>query len=228
MKRFLLLSLIATLLLSGCSVINKVLMKVINHPMPALSVEPLPVMDPARDEELAVVCSTVKPPNDLWGGLDPAYPMAQCAITADYSQDIQDLPHLFLSSCSLPVYNSLLIYKDGAYKNLDQLAALQETFAPIESPEEALSYALVATGYYASYGQKVDWTQDYFLRVLEDTHVEQVGDGWLVNLFKYQLCGCNDHYVYSIDVLVTFDGKVTAGERVPVDGDPFQRGMCVD
>ncbi len=228
MKRLLLISLITAVLLSGCSVFNKLFMKIINYPVPELTVEILPVMDPALDENLAAVCSTVKPPNALWGGLVPAYPMAECAITADYSQDLEDLPSLYKSSCTLPIYHSLLIYKDGEYKNLDQPASLQETFAPIESPDEALSYALLATGLYALYGQKVDWTQDYFQRVLEDTHVEQVGDGWQVNLFKYQLCGCNDHYEYSIEVLVTFDGKVTTIERVPVKGDPLQRGMCVD
>lgn len=228
MKRVLLTSLITAVLLSGCSVFNKLFMKVINHPMPELVVEVLPVMDPALDEDLTAVCSTVKAPNQLWGGLDPAYPMAECAVPANDDSVFVDLPNLYKSGCTLPVYHSLLIYQDGEYKNINHLSVLQETFAPIESPDEALSYALLATGTYALYAQKVDWNQDYFQRVLEDTHVEQISDGWLINLFKYQLCGCNDHYEYSIEVLVTFDGNVTAGEYVPLDGDPLQRGMCVD
>lgn len=219
MKRFLLTSFIIALLISGC--------RVVNHPRPDLSMEPLPVMDPAQDEELAALCPILEPPNDLWGGLDPAYPMAACRGFWDREKDPAEAPALYVSGCAFPQMFSLVIFKDGAYQKLDQLWKIQQTFAPIDSPEEALSYALVATDLYPLYGQQVSPSLEYFQNRLEDTHVEQTDDGWLVNLFDYRWCGCGEHYEYTVDVLVTREGEVTVGTPVQLDLDP-EDFSCAD
>ncbi len=86
-------------------------------------------------------------------------------------------------------------------------------FAPIESSDEALSYALVTTDLVARYETEDDPIfryADYFVDRVEDTHVEETIDGFVVHLFTMPtpLCGCGVHTVYAVDILVTKDGRV--------------------
>ena len=86
-------------------------------------------------------------------------------------------------------------------------------FAPIESSNEALSYALAATDLVAHYATRDDpflHHADYFVEKLEDTHVEETAQGFVVHLFTapIPLCGCGVHTVYAVDILVTKDGRV--------------------
>lgn len=101
-------------------------------------------------------------------------------------------------------------------------------FAPIDSPEEALSFALAATGY-SAYSQ-FDTLPDFrfFSDTLESTRVEQDNAGYKVNLFYYQLCGCGPHTTSVVDVQVRKDGSLEIGELKKLYEDPTQDGLCVD
>lgn len=227
MKRFTIILLVIVFLCS-CQA-DKLFIRVIHHPKPNLLVEPLPEMDPAQSPRLAAVCPNIVPANDLWGGLEPVFPMAECSIVLAISVEATtEPPHLFMSGCALRTIHSLVIYKDGTYQNLDQFEKLQAVFAPIESADEALSYAMLATGDYPLYGQQVKKELDYFQRTLEDTFVEETQEGWKVRLFSYRLCGCGEHYVSVVNALVTRAGDISLTEPVPVNEDPQLRLTCVD
>lgn len=227
MKRYAIIPLIIVFLCS-CQV-DKLFIRVIHHPRPDLKAKPLPVQDLVQSSQLASVCPSIEPANDLWGGLQPVYPMAECSIELAISvKATTEPPHLFMTGCALRTIHSLVIFKDGTYQNLDQFEELQAVFAPIESADEALSYAMLATGYYPLYGQTVNKELDYFQRTLEDTFVEETQEGWKVRLFFYRLCGCSEHYVNVVNALVTRAGDISLGEPVPVSEDPKLRLTCVD
>lgn len=228
MKRIFFLLLAGAMLLSGCQS-NSSIPRVKNHPVPNLKVEPLPVLDIPQSLKLASLCPNVQPANDLWGGLKPVNPMAECAVQLAMSVEATtEPPHLFLTGCALRTTHSLVIYKDGAFQNLDQLDKLQAVFAPIESADEALSYALLATGYEALYGQTVDPSLEYFQRTIEDTYVKKNAKGWEVLLFRNLFCGCGPHYLTTIKVQVFPDGTLSIPEGVPLSEDPQFRNTCVD
>jgi hypothetical protein len=101
---------------------------------------------------------------------------------------------------------------------------LRELYAPIESEDEALSYALAATGYQARnfttdlprHAYPAPGEVDYFVNELEDTHVTKSQEGYRVRLYDYTWCGCGHHETYAMDVLVTASGVISTTKGAPV------------
>jgi hypothetical protein len=105
---------------------------------------------------------------------------------------------------------------------------LRRAFAPIESPEEALSYAVAATGYRTKFEPEeyddMAWAADlgeaviyeYFTDELEDTHVVETGDGYVVYLFEFSPISCSPYPVWSVPVEVRTDGTVTELDDIRV------------
>lgn len=186
-------------------------------------------MDPAADPNLAAVCQDVKPPDPLWGGLTPAIPMAECEVSLGIrNASTIEPPFLYITGCILPIYHFLIAKIDGAYVNIDSQERLQAIFAPIDSADEALSYALLSTGYKAKYGQSVDAKLEYFVSTIEDTNTKKTSNGWVVHLFKYQLYGCGGHFLSAVDVTVSTSGAISVSDLLHLSEDPETRMMCVD
>ena len=109
--------------------------------------------------------------------------------------------------------------------NTDELAKL---FAPIETPEEALSYAIATTGLSAVYDTDLPRSYRFLVDKIEDTHVAQTSTGYEVFLYDDYLCGCGPHTVSLVKVQVTTEGKVSLMEPVPVFQDPKNDDLCID
>jgi hypothetical protein len=110
-------------------------------------------------------------------------------------------------------YESFVLLQDGEFTLIASIFELQAAYAPIESANEALSYALVATGLSARYGLQGGESTPvtyYLVDTIQDTHVEETEDGYRVHLYSgYQPpCGCGTHTRYTVDVSVTRDGQV--------------------
>ena len=118
--------------------------------------------------------------------------------------------------------------KIGQLRILKSIGDLGQTYAPIESEDEALSYALAATGLGVRYGLTAQTDLRYFVNRLEDTNVQQIPQGYQVHLFDYKVCGCGPHPTYAVDVLVTNDGQVRELNREKIYEDPAEDGLCVD
>jgi hypothetical protein len=113
------------------------------------------------------------------------------------------------------------VRQDGVSRIISTQEELREWFAPVESADEALSYALVATGYSAKYapedyrlavGDICDPGPEHYYYctdVLEDTHVSEVANGYHVNLFYSERYGCGPFPVSSVTVKVSFDGSLS-------------------
>lgn len=227
----------------GCAPPN-----ITNHPKPDLTVDFTPFEYAgcptneygyyhfcAQDSELyALGCDRLTPVSDVMGGLNPAYPMAECFYMPMGRPDVTDPYNTFESEYffnvggPMPMLVRYVIAVDGEFrliKNADEFAS---TFAPVESPEEALGFAIAVLDVYASYGLKYDPKYKYEVSSLEDTYVETVTDGYIVHAFNYQFYGCGPHYYYAVDVKVTFDGWVEPLEWTQVYRDPDLDGLCQD
>jgi hypothetical protein len=160
---------------------------------------------------------------DLLGGLSPADPLVECF---NYTGEPPDRTKFEEEGCMMLVLTSHLLFKDNAYQLVSGADELRPLFAPVESADEALSYALAATNLYARYGQEIDPDRQYLVDEVEDTHVDETPEGYLVHLFSppRPACGCAIHTIDAVDVLVTRDGQVTETDSQSI----YEFGACID
>jgi len=217
----------------------------IRHPKPDLSVDDslladlgCPVVDGESNRRrcsfdempsalAALRCESAGSPDPLLGGLEPSYPMAVCTVARHY---------LYRTACMVDVGVGYVIERRGKYERIVSESKLRAVYAPIESEEEALSYALAATGLAAHYdtgGQRelgvhnlISPGYEYFVEHLENTHVTETQDGYLVYLFDYRLCGCGQHETVANTVHVTRSGRVRRTHAELVYRDLGK--ICVD
>jgi hypothetical protein len=231
--------LVFILVLSACSVANRP-PSVLNHRPPDFSIIPFPFeqagctevndqIDCPTDSPLSNFgCDSFSTPGDYLGGLDPAYPITICWKSGFGGQSLSQDQYIYRDGCSLPQYARYVISKDGQYLMLSSIEDMQKTYAPITSADEALSYALATTGLSAYFGFEAPRGFRYFVNQLEDSHVVESDQGYLVYLYDYQLCGCGPHTFSYVEVLINPNGNVQETGRIPVYEDPEQDTLCVD
>lgn len=241
-----LLPLLAILTLAGCQYMNGGRVGVETRPSPTL-----PPVDTAPfeqagctldeygswtcplDSQLAALgCDELHQAPDLLGGLDPATPLVECWLYPTRNpgggQDPFQAPRLYNRGCMMPVFVRYVISREGQFMLVDDQEALQAAFTPIDSPEEALSYALAATGLEAYFNLRRELGYRYFVDNLEDTQVVETSNGYEINLYHYQVCGCGPHTTSIVSVQVSRKGEITQAEPVPAYEDPAEDGLCVD
>lgn len=231
----------------ACQLTSPITMQVVNHPEPELPPISLAPFEAAgctfneygtgecpQDSPLVELgCDQLRKPGNLLGGLDPAYPLALCLYyplqhNGEAQGNPMEAPRFYNDGCMMPVFVRYAIFKDGNFEVLKTLEDLASTYELVESQEEALSYSLAATGLEARYGQQRQLGYRYFVNRLEDTHVRQVDEGYQVNLYHYQVCGCGPHTTSSVTVEVFANGKINTLEEQPVFENPEEDGLCVD
>ena len=231
----------------ACQLTSSVTMQVTKHlepELPPISMAPFEAAGCTFDEYgsgkcppdnslVELGCDQLQKPGDLLGGLDPAYPLALCLYyplqhATEAQGDPIDEPRFYNDGCMMPVYVRYAIFRDGNFEVLSTLDELSATYAPIESPEEALSYSLAATGLEARYGQQRELGYRYFVNHLEDTYVRQVDEGYQINLYDYQVCGCGPHTTSIVTVEVFANGNIHTLEEQPAYENPEEDGLCVD
>ena len=121
-----------------------------------------------------------------------------------------------------------IFYRNGEFRLLKTKDEFRNVYAPIESPEEALSYVLAVTRYSAAYGIEYDPSMKYEVRKLEDTHVTSESDGYLLHLYFDQFYGCGPHWTSAVDVHVSFEGAIKEVAQTQVFRDPQLDDLCVD
>ncbi|MBP1694562.1 MAG: hypothetical protein H6Q37_2445, partial [Chloroflexi bacterium] len=84
---------------------------------------------------------------------------------------------------------------------------VQDLYAPIETPEEALSYALLLTNYEPKYNQGIIANAEYFTPVIEDTHVDKLANGFGLHLFVSEPTSSCESSTSAVDVLVYPTGR---------------------
>ncbi len=221
-----------------------------NYPQPTLTVDhaPFEAAGCPGDSEGSRRCSPESPfglmgcdamrlAPDLLGGLEPDYPIALCEIYPDWHEE--DSSHsqgplessqnyVYKHKGTTPIYMRYVIYSDGAFVLIPNAEVMRDTYAPIESPEAALSYAMAATGLEARYGLVRQPNYAYEGNLIADTHVTEVANGYRLTLFDLYLFECGPHWTYEVELHVRTDGEITELGRRPVFRDRAMDGICVE
>lgn len=151
--------------------------------------------------------------DDLLGGLP--YPMVTCEnsnlmpLGNDYSQI-----GCYLSQRTV----SLLTFRDGTYQFIGA-KDVKAMSVPIESQEEALSYVLSTTKYYARYDIEIESYYEYYVDKIEATFIEETPKGYHLHLFSEpDPCGCDNHYTDAVDIIVDRNGDITIADSQRIYG----------
>ena len=211
--------------------------RIINHEKPNLQVDFSPFKNFGceffspiwyRCEEGSLLynlgCSYVEEMPSL-GGLIPKYPIAACILEINEDSDVADLPDscLYYDGGFTTYCYRYVIYKEHSYQLVEGTEGFREFYAPVNSPDEALSFVLANDDYEAYYEQTKNKDYEYFAQTLEDTFVETVVDGYIVHVFNtYSVCDAYE--TRSIQIKVTHDGYLTELNNTLVYRDPTRYG----
>ncbi len=209
--------------------------RVIDHPRPEIEVDNTFFQNLGCYESTDCLPETIKnntysiegiyPVTDLYGGLNPKYPIA-IANSVRFAGE-EEIPAVFTDKCMGSFYNRYLVMEDEL-QLIDSMEQLQELYAPIENEDEALSFAIAATGYSALYDLDGKPTYKFYQHPIEESYSRFDGNQFTVHLFNDFLCGCGPHIVQSIDVTVSQEGEVRFAEPVDAFSDRLKDGMCID
>ena len=237
--------LVVSLLIIGC----QAELTFNNHPRPDLTADFSPFEDAGCPQNeygaryceedsplLAFGCDEISETSDLFGGLTPNYPITYCYVEPLLSgEDLPDEPefpdegtYFYSSGGFFPRFTRYVIYKDGEFELLQNLDDFRAVFAPVDTPEEALGYALAVNRASAYFDLEHDPQYEYFVDTIEDTHVETRSDGYLVHLFRYQFFGCGPHNTYALTFHVSEQGEIEEVSSEPIFKDPSEDDLCVD
>jgi len=173
-------------------------------------------------------CENIQPPGDLIGALSPNLPINLCLARREPGKGLSENVYLYREGCRVQSYVRYVIYRDGEFEVLQSQADLGNVFSPIDTPDEALSYAIASTGNGVRYGLEPVKDYRYFVDELQDTNVLEIDDGYRVLLFDYELCGCGPHTTFAVELRVSRDGDVNEISRQGVYEDPTEDDLCVD
>lgn len=240
MKRFLLFVLALAALLAACTYSAKP--KVISHDLPALEEVDVTWLDeagcPASDNPSSQILRECQAGSYLYemgckqvrilyllGGL--SFPVVECIAGDTYDQEMFLDESFSFEGCLFGYYHTYILFRDGKYEAINSRQAFQQAFAPIESEEEALSYAILYMDYNVGYvGGYFSDNLRYHTRVIEEPYVKTTEEGFLVHLFTppKPLCGCGQHTVYSVDLIVKPNGQIIARNYKPL----YSFEACLD
>jgi hypothetical protein len=149
------------------------------------------------------------------GNLSPALSLVECLVRSeDYNFNSSE--GIIREGCMMQMYRRFIAMQDGEYRLISTKEEFQSLFAPVETKEEALSFAVALTSSFPKYDASVP--EGYFpvASLIEPTYMEETDGGFKVHLFDYEVCGCGSHPYYAIDYSVTKDGNVTELSRQKV------------
>lgn len=173
-------------------------------------------------------CSKFHIPSSYLGGLNPAYPMIECS-----GWDQPDMDTVKPGSCYRNQFYNYAIALGGQYLAfLKSPADFIVMFAPVETPEEAISFAIALTRDYPLFDLTLDLTQvklSIDKNDIELTHAEKTDDGYKVLLFSDEGCGCYYNVLLTAnEYLVTEGGDVTLTNSYEVYHGADEAMICED
>jgi hypothetical protein len=155
--------------------------------------------------------------------LSPRLPMAECLYL---SNDYNSQEGILREGCMMPLFRKYIIKQGDEFKLIESIEDFRSIFAPVETKEEALAFAVALTSSLPRYDTSIP--ENYFLvsSSITPTYAKETEGGYQVHLFESELCGCGSHPYYAIDYLVSRDGNVTELSREEVFNSTMQ--ICVD
>lgn len=171
---------------------------------------------------IALGCDEIRSPRFYSGGLQPPYAVMECIHAGDTPPDAA----YFRQQAGLDTrYRSLVVFRDGEYRLMIKKSEFRQLFAPVESSDEAISFAMAMTSLSARFDLDPDDPVEFLVEAIEETHVEETPDGYLVYLFDSdRKMGCDIHSFQAVKVLVTREGQVQETDRQ----DIYRSYACFD
>jgi hypothetical protein len=123
---------------------------------------------------------------------------------------------IYISGCAFKFKKGYIFKSAGEYVLIDTVEELDKLFIPIDSPTEALSYALMRTGLNAKFEFTYDPTLLYLQDTIEGTHITEEGGGYVMNLYHSEVCGCEPWITSQVNVKVDRAGTITWMDAIPV------------
>ncbi len=170
--------------------------------------------------------NNILPVPDILGGFTPKFPLALLQNISFYGDP--EVPAVYTEGCMATFGVRYLAVEQDQIVLVDSVEDLQRLAAPIESEDEALSYAVAATGLTPLYDLESHPEYIRYAKPLAESHVVFDGEKYLVTLFDTFLCGCGPHIVESVEVAIQPDGSLQLGEKVNAFSDPETEGLCID
>jgi len=232
-------------------------LRFVNHPQPVFDVSfeafenagcPASEYGFRRCEDdsplIALGCDEIREPSDLLGALEPAYPIAQCLAesrTASENPDVEWLgvmddyaysaegDYFFRVGGILNQVVRYVIFRDNQFVLIETEDEFRTVFSPVDTTDEALAYVKAVTGLDDYYGLEPNPQYTYFVSdAIEDTHADEVEDGYSVHLYYHQTFGCGPHPTYAVDLLVTPQGHIRQLGTEKTFTNPSEDEICVD
>jgi len=168
-------------------------------------------------------CSQISNISEALGGLSPRLPMAECLAPIE-DENFEE--GIVREGCLLPVYRRYIVKQDGEFRLIRTKAEFRSLYAPVQTPQEALSFAVALTNSFPRYDTSPP--EDYFPVVasIEPSHAEEKDGAFSVHLFNRPICGCGSHPYYAVNYLVSKEGEVTELSRQMVYDSSF--AICFD
>ncbi len=157
-------------------------------------------------ELIALGCDEAQAPPFYAAALQPDYPFMECIHARGEPADLTYFRQL---NGLDQRYRTYAILQDDRYRLMIKKTEFQVTFSPVESADEALSFAMALTGLGTRFDLQSLEGVEFLVETLSETHVEETPDGYLVYLFDWShQMGCDTHPFYAVTVLVTPEGEV--------------------
>jgi hypothetical protein len=178
-------------------------------------------------------CIQISNASTALGSLSPKLPMVKClfrkpALTLYPSgdKDYNSKEGIVREGCMFSGYRSYIVKQDEEFKLIRTKEEFQSMFAPVETQEEAMSFAVALTGSILKYDTSAP--EGYFpvASPIKPTYVEETDGRFKVHLFHRESCGCGTHPYYAIDYIITRAGNVTELSRQKVYDSNHK--ICVD
>jgi hypothetical protein len=179
---------------------------------------------PSTPKAEGITCGEYSQPNDLFGALTPKTPITSC----DTLGRGLEVKGIYRSGCRLATWHRYVVADGKKLDLIDTKEAFVKRFAPVETPAEALAFAVALTDSKALFKIELPKDAQLFLKTVDPTSVTPVADGFKVRLYGYQFCGCGPHNHLAVDYLVTRAGEVRELDSVPAWTDPKTAKLCID
>lgn len=170
-------------------------------------------------------CMQITNASSALENLSPRQPVVECLfLSADY--DLQSEEGIVREGCMMPAYRRYIVKQGEEFRVISSREEFRSMFAPVDTKEEALGFAVALTSSLPRYDTSVP--EGYFpvKSFIKPTYAEEAEGGFIVHLFDSEFCGCGSHPYYAIEYLVTKEGNVTELSREKVFDSSYS--ICMD
>jgi hypothetical protein len=161
-------------------------------------------------------CEFIRPPAGNYPELGADRAIVGRCYSIPAAEDQPRDAYLFRSGCAFRRNVAHIIKVKDHYVLLDTADSQRAFFSPIESREEALSFAQMMTGLVAQFTFENDTNLLYFQDLIEGTRVTEMNSGYRMNLFHLVSCSCEPWINSEVEIIVNRSGDVIWLGAIPI------------